>query len=114
VSPLLEFASYHTRGERMAWGEFIPHAGVHTRRLTLDARARRRKRERLGCHATQAHVWREFPLACERFCVAPRYDFRQPPAAPVHYDRVDWGTTGQMFLELVHGSFAARGIAGKI
>jgi N-acetylglucosamine malate deacetylase 2 len=111
---LLEFASYHARGESLAWGEFIPHPGVHTRQLTLDDHARRRKRALLSCHATQAHVWRDFPLGCERFRVAPQYDFRQPPAAPFHYDRVDWGTTGHSFLELVRGCFAARGIAGRI
>src|ERR1044072_1072281 len=59
---LLELASYHVRGEGLAWGEFIAHPGVHTRRLTLSAAARRRKRDLLRCHATQAHVWRDLPL----------------------------------------------------
>jgi LmbE family N-acetylglucosaminyl deacetylase len=111
---LFEFASYHVRGPGMAWGEFIPHPAVRSRSLELDAVGRRRKLELLRCHATQEHVWRAFPLEREHFRVAPRYEFREPPAVPFHYDRVDWGTSGRRFLELTRRCLGGRAISERI
>jgi N-acetylglucosamine malate deacetylase 2 len=111
---LLEFASYHARGDGLAFGELIPHPDAFARCLTLEAAERQRKLALLRCHATQEPVWRAFSLEREHFRVAPRYDFCEPPAAPFHYDRVDWGTSGKGFLELTRRCLAARGITGQI
>src|SRR5690606_4939882 len=62
---LLEFASYHVRGEGLAYGEFIVDPAVEMRSVALDASARRRKLELLRCHGSQETVWRAFPLERE-------------------------------------------------
>lgn len=111
---LLEFASYHARGEGLAFGEFIPDGSLPSWRLPLDASARLRKRGLLDCHATQRAVWRDFPLDAESFRVAPRYDFRAPPAAPFHYDRVAWGMTGRELGGALSSYLTASGIRGHI
>jgi LmbE family N-acetylglucosaminyl deacetylase len=110
---LLEFASYHVRGAELAYGELIPEPSVPARCIELDASARRRKLELLECHATQRHVWQRFPLEREHFRVAPRYDFRSPPAAPFFYDQVDWGTSGRELLALFRRCLDDRGIGGS-
>jgi LmbE family N-acetylglucosaminyl deacetylase len=111
--PLLEFASYHRRGARLVFGQFIS-GEPPARRIALDAEQRAQKLDLLSRHATQAHVWREFPLDHEDFRVAPRYDFRRRPAAPFHYDDVDWGVTGERFLEHVQRCHSQRGIDEEI
>jgi LmbE family N-acetylglucosaminyl deacetylase len=114
VPALLEFASYHRQGPRLAFGEFIAGGPMPVRRMAIDVEARARKLELLELHATQAHVWRDFPLDHEDFRVAPRYDFRRPPAAPFHYDDVDWGLSGKQFLEQVRRCLSQRNIEEAI
>jgi LmbE family N-acetylglucosaminyl deacetylase len=111
---LLEFASYHALGDELALGEFIPDRQHVMTEVPLGEIERQRKLELLCCHATQQAVWQAFPLHRENFRVAPRYDFREPPGAPFHYDRVDWGTSGAQFLELARRCLSARGISGRI
>jgi N-acetylglucosamine malate deacetylase 2 len=110
---LLELASYHVRGPVLVHGEHIFDPSVPARFIELDASARRRKLELLECHASQRHVWQVFPLEREHFRVAPRYDFRAPPAAPFFYDRVDWGTSGRELLRLFQRCLDHRGIGGS-
>jgi LmbE family N-acetylglucosaminyl deacetylase len=114
VPALLEFASYHALGDHLALGEFIPDRQHRVTQVPLGEVERQRKLQLLRCHATQEAVWQAFPLHRENYRVAPLYDFREPPAAPFHYDRVDWGTSGEQFLELARRCLAARGIAQRI
>lgn len=117
---LLEFASYHVRGEGLVYGEFLADsdldakAEAEARSVPLDSSARQRKLELLRCHASQEAVWRAFPLEREWFRVAPRYDFTAPPGAPFQYDRVDFGSTGRRWLELVQRCLSARALPGRL
>jgi N-acetylglucosamine malate deacetylase 2 len=110
VPALLEFASYYASGNELVRGEFSPGSGPSAIRLELDAQARQFKRALLRCHASQEPVWQAFPLSHELFRVAPRYDFSQPPAAPFHYDRVDWGVSGSEFSSRASQALGALGV----
>lgn len=64
--------------------------------IALTDEDRERKASMLACFASQAETLAQFPVAaCERFRVAPDYDFTRPPhPGTLHYERFDWGTTG--------------------
>lgn len=95
---LCEFTSYHARDGRMATGEFLG-AGGSTVRLPLEAR--RLKERMFECFATQQHVLRSFQTSYERFRPAPLYRFTEPPhAGQLHYERFDWGMTGERWRTL--------------
>lgn len=111
VPTLLEFASYHERDGELVFGRFARDP-AHVVPVELAPEARRLKQRMLGCHATQADVWRAFPLDREEFRVAPRYDFSRAPATPFHYDRVDWGVSGRDFLGFTKRALGALGIEG--
>lgn len=109
---LLEFASYHERCGVQVYGEFLPRAGARERVVALDPASRALKQQMLDCHGSQKAVWQSFPLSVERFRVAPRYDFREPPAAAFLYDRMDWGSTGSEFLGHSREATRSLGITG--
>lgn len=109
---LLEYTSYHEREGTLVFGEFLPDAFTSTREITLDEDARSLKARMLACHATQTAVWRGLALERERVRTAARYDFRLPPRAPFHYDRMDWGMRGEEFLEHARRALAELGIDG--
>ncbi len=109
---LLEFASYHEREGELEFGIFVPEPGSPASRVELHADELDQKLSMLGCHATQQSFWRLFPLSVEEFRIAPRYDFKAPPAAPFFYDRVDFGLGGDDFLSLARAELAALRIEG--
>lgn len=71
---------------------------------TLREDEQRRKQALLACFTTQRETLRNFPLAYERFRLAPRYDFSQPPPGPVLYDYFPWGMTSGLFCELARAA----------
>jgi hypothetical protein len=76
----------------------VPHVEF---RLTRDEF--RRKRHLLGLFVSQRETLDGLTLQYERFRVAPRYNFRNPPhTPPVLYDNYPWGMTSQEFSELAH------------
>ena len=99
VPALLEYTSYHVADAGLVFGSFLGDSPEDQIELELAESERALKRRMLSCHATQEVVWRGLEIRMERFRCAPRYDFRNPPSAPFHYDRVDWGCNGQQFLE---------------
>jgi N-acetylglucosamine malate deacetylase 2 len=96
----LEFASYHARDGRAAWGVFWPAPGCPERVIPLDARQLTRKRAALAEFATQKEVIAAFPVDPERLRPAPHYDFtRPPPPGDVLYDRFGWKLTGEIWRQ---------------
>jgi LmbE family N-acetylglucosaminyl deacetylase len=110
---LWEFTSYHAVGPQLVRGQFIPEPGLPEECVVLDAAERELKSRLLASHATQHDFLSTFPLDAERFRIAPRYDFRAPPAAPFFYDRVSWGLRGADVLGSASRLLQAHGIQGS-
>jgi LmbE family N-acetylglucosaminyl deacetylase len=100
---IVEGALYHAGPDGIATGSFLPHPrSMQEVLFKLSPEERMRKEALLACFSTQQETLRYFTLECERFRIAPEYDFRKPPhPAPVFYDRYAWGMTSQHFCELV-------------
>jgi len=111
---LFEYATYHERDGTLIFGELLPDETTETLELYLDPAARDLKKRMISCHETQLAFLRQASAALERECVrrAPRYDFRLPPRAPFHYDRLDWGTSGREFLKHARDALEELGIEG--
>lgn len=76
---ILELTSYHQRNGKRVRSAFLPRKGVPERALELDPDAQLLKARMFEAFVSQRDCLREFPLTTERFRVAPRYDFTQPP-----------------------------------
>lgn len=98
--PVLEFAAYHDRQGELRTYDFIEEHRSETRRLRLTPEAQALKQRLFSCHETQRAVLSQFPLGTEAFRVAPDYDFTDPPARTLYYERFDWGMRGQKFCWL--------------
>lgn len=81
---------------------FLPTAlPTPQRNYRLSRKEQQRKRGLLACFVTQKETLSLFPVAVERFRVAPKYDFRQEPhEPPLLYDRYSWGTSSSTFRTL--------------
>ncbi len=103
-----EAAFYNTR----AFGGFLPRPESPLEiNYELSARERERKAALLGCFQTQQETLRQFPLQYERYRLAPRYVFHEPPhAGELFYERFPWGMSGARFRELA--AEAERLLAG--
>lgn len=108
---ILEMTSYHNRAGRMCPGEFLPGSGDGTLALDLDPLQRRLKRQLFDCFATQRMVLEGFPIAAERFRLAPAYDFINPPhGGRLYYEMFDWGATGQEWRRRASDAMAQFGL----
>jgi N-acetylglucosamine malate deacetylase 2 len=87
---ILEFTSYHARGDGIESGRFLTNGGG-VKALRLTAGEQRLKRELFARYATQCQVLLQFGVSIEAFRLAPEYDFTKLPEAPIYYDRFDWG-----------------------
>jgi LmbE family N-acetylglucosaminyl deacetylase len=111
---IIEFASYHALGERVAFLEFLPHPN-EVKTMVLTEHQRELKRQMIAAHATQAATLRSFPLDCERFRLTPEYDFTMPPhRGPLYYERHDWGMRGGRFRRLAAAALDELGLASPI
>lgn len=106
VPELTEMAGYHAQDGGVATGVFLPHPGAGPVEVVeLDAAMQNLKRRMLDCHATQGTVLAPFSAAAERFRRAPRYDFALPPhPGTLHYERYDWGMTGERWRRLAQAA----------
>ena len=80
-------------------GEFLPAVPAQpecrAETIVLSAEARHRKRRMFTCFETQQHMLASFPIAIERFRLAPHYDFTRPPhPGRLFYEDQDWGLEG--------------------
>ena len=76
---ILELTSYHQRNGKRVRSAFLPRKGVPERSLELDQDAQLLKARMFEAFISQRDCLRDFPLQSEKFRVAPRYDFTQPP-----------------------------------
>lgn len=98
---IVEGTFYHAEHGEMETGRFLPSGARAEIAYQLSPRDQERKRALLGCFRTQQETLQVFQLDCERFRVAPRYEFRRPPhEGPALYDRFKWAMTSQRFCEL--------------
>jgi hypothetical protein len=115
---VLELSSYHERAGEMAVFSFLRsarHPGgnpVRTVRLTPAERAL--KRRMYECYESQRMVLGYFPIAVERFRLAPRYDFGAPPADHLWYAHFDWGMTGPRWLSLARDAAHELDLAAEL
>jgi LmbE family N-acetylglucosaminyl deacetylase len=99
---IIEGAFYHAGPKGIEAGTFlpgdqpVPHVDF---RLTADEF--RRKRHLLALYVSQRETLSGLTLQYERFRIAPRYNFRNPPhTPPVLYDNYPRGMTSQEFCRL--------------
>jgi LmbE family N-acetylglucosaminyl deacetylase len=113
---ILEFTSYFARGEGIATGEFIAREGCGPVDVPLSEADREGKRRMLECFATQRETLAQFAVGdAERFRRAPEYDFtRAPHEGTLHYERFDWGTTGDEWRARAAEALDALGIGGAV
>lgn len=105
---ILEAAFYHARADGIATGSFsaTPCSTAEITRI-LTAEEQARKQALLDCYATQRQTLSYFPVDCERFRVAPQYDFLRPPdSGSVFYDRYAWGMNSQRFCAMAREATA--------
>jgi LmbE family N-acetylglucosaminyl deacetylase len=102
IAPIIvEATSYFNRAGIMATSEFLPRARSDIRTFTLTEAERAFKRQLFACFKTQQKVLQYFPIATERFRLAPRYDFTAPPhPGKLYYELFHWGTTGERWRKL--------------
>lgn len=90
----IEFASYHWDGQRQARGVFWRDPSVREWAVKLAGPRLATKRAALAAYGSQAKFLGKFPIGTERFRVAPRYDFTQPPPTPrCVYEHKGWTLT---------------------
>jgi LmbE family N-acetylglucosaminyl deacetylase len=105
LEPLIvEGAFYHAAVDGLEPGAFLPHP-QQTQEVVfqLQPAERSRKQQLVRCFTSQQETLRNLIADCERFRIAPKYNFQIPPhAPPVLYDNYPWGMTSQRFCELVN------------
>jgi LmbE family N-acetylglucosaminyl deacetylase len=99
---IIECAFYHAGAESAEPGGFLPAPG-ETREIVhvLTPAERAIKREMIECFATQRNTLGNLASDCERFRIAPEYDFHtQPHPGRLLYESYDWGMTAARFCQL--------------
>lgn len=76
---ILELTSYHLYGGARRLGEFLPFPEVEERTVALEPDTQNIKQEMYDCFASQQQCLAPFPRDREKFRVAPRYLFTDPP-----------------------------------
>jgi LmbE family N-acetylglucosaminyl deacetylase len=106
---VVEMTSYHNGPQGIRTGEFLPHPDVeaiHTIELTSEQQLR--KRELLGRYESQQRTLEWFGVAVERFRIAPKYVFTDPPhAGRLFYEQFDWGMRGERWRQLAGAALDA-------
>ena len=105
--PVIEMSSYHAEpAGGIATGRFLPN-GLPATVIALSATEQSRKRAMLDCFVTQRATLAPFGTAHEAFRPAPRYDFATSPhPGTLHYERHDWGMTGERWRGLAREALA--------
>jgi len=115
VPALVEMTSYHAGPEGMRVGEFLRAGSGKVITLVLSEAERAFKQRLFECYRSQRKVLSSFPTACERFRLAPCYDFtRAPHEGRLFYENFDWGMTGARWRSLAATCLEALGIAGPL
>lgn len=92
---VLELASYHMRNGERIRGDFLPNWRTPTRAVHLSPDGQVLKARMFDRFESQRDCLRAFPLDIERFRIAPRYLFSEPPhAGTLDYERHGVAFTG--------------------
>lgn len=109
--PIVEAPFYHCAGSSLAICEFLPIAGIMELELELDASQRAAKQDMLACFESQREILAPFPTDRERYRMAPRYDFEQPPHdGPLNYEIRGWPVTGAAWREQARAALTSLGL----
>jgi LmbE family N-acetylglucosaminyl deacetylase len=112
---VVEMPFYRASPEGWVVQQFLPDASRREVVLTLDERQRDLKARMFAAHASQAGVLDRFPIAVERFRIAPDYDFAKlPPVDELLYERQNWGLTGPRWIELVREAIRELGLGAAV
>jgi N-acetylglucosamine malate deacetylase 2 len=102
---IVEMTSYHSRSGTMETATFLPSGSREEVTTVLSDEERRFKATLFQCYRTQQQVLQSFPIAIERFRIAPDYDFTEPPhAGRLFYENFNWGMTGARWRHLARRS----------
>ena len=97
---LVEMTSYFSSGGERVVGEFAQE-NHEAMSIMFDQDSRIYKKGLYQCYSSQLELLKTFPLEVERFRLAPRYDFTQPPEVPdILYDKYELGIKSRQWLEL--------------
>ena len=99
---IIEGAFYHAGAESAEPGRFLP-APAETPEIVhaLTPAEMAVKREMIACFTTQRNTLGNLASDCERFRIAPEYDFHAPPhQGRLLYESYDWGMTSPRFCQL--------------
>jgi len=100
---VIEFASYHAKGDAWVFCEFLPSPDAIERTIPLTPETSALKQRLLSCYHSQALTLNTVPLAQECFRLAPSYDFSRPPHdGTTLYERHPWGMTVQNWCALAN------------
>ena len=107
---IIEMTAYHADGPRLATGTFLPAERPVTT-IELSCAHRLRKRRMIDCFTSQRDLLAGFATEVERFREAPEYDFLEPPhPGELHYERLGWGITGEIWRRHVRAALEALGL----
>jgi LmbE family N-acetylglucosaminyl deacetylase len=106
----IEMTAYHADGPRLATGTFLP-ADRQITTIELGCADQLRKRRMIDCFTSQRDLLAGFATEVECFREAPEYDFLQPPhPGELHYERLSWGITGEVWRRHARGALEALGL----
>ncbi len=102
VPLIIEAPFYYAGRHGIETGMFLPAERATLEiEFQLSGQERQQKQALLDCFATQRETLSYFPVAEERFRIAPEYEFRLPPnSGNVFYDDHPWGIKSHTFCEL--------------
>lgn len=105
VPRIVEYALYHGYFGHLDTGQFLPPPDPGTATIYLREDASNLKRRMLDCFRTQRATLAPFQTGCERFRLAPEYDFTAPPhAGKVYYETFNWGMSSARWCELAQAA----------
>jgi LmbE family N-acetylglucosaminyl deacetylase len=91
---LAEFTSYHNSVAGIRSGHFLSNI-TYERAIHLSDEHRDLKRRLYRAYRSQSSTLQYFEHECERFRIAPVYDFCEPPhLGQLFYEQFSWGVTG--------------------
>ncbi len=108
---ILEMPSYHADSAGWVRQRFPPAPRRPELAIRLTEGERALKRRMFVAHVTQRDTIFSFALDCERFRIAPDYDFRAlPNGGRLLYEQYPWGMTGPRWQELAREALANLGL----
>jgi N-acetylglucosamine malate deacetylase 2 len=111
---IVEMPFYHADGDGWTVQRFAPIPLADETVVRLDEDDRAVKRRMFAAHRTQTEMLSLFVIDAERFRIAPSYDFAMlPNAGRLHYERHDWGMTGERWLALADAAWRELGLEGR-